>query len=342
MPAAPSHTDSRPLYEIIYVVLREHLLDGSFPAGLVLGEAGVARAFKSSRIPAAAALRKLGDEGLIKKFEGRGYLAANADLGTIVRRELADAGLRLPQTVSGSLKTLNRQALIYPLVEHAVAELLSYGRFLVNESALAEHFVVSRTVAHEVLTRLERTGLIEKDTNQRWYAGPLTVDGLREHFEMRWLLEPAALGQAMESLSPAELRVKRRRVEKAQHHHNAPARLERLEIDLHGEVVLSCANQQLRDAIRRNALPLFATHSTFALIQEDDEIETMLAEHHAIYDCLLARDKRAAMAALKAHIRRSLEPNIERLKRIGSLSESLRPPFLIQLGGRETNSRIVE
>ena len=224
------------------------------------------------------------------------------------------------------------QARIYPLVEHAVAALLSYGRFLVNESALAEHFVVSRTVAHEVLTRLERTGLIEKDTNQRWYAGPLTVDRLREHFEMRWLLEPAALGQAMESLSPAELRAKRARVEKAQHHHNAPARLERLEVDLHGEVVLSCANRQLRDAIRRNALPLFATHSTFALIQENEEIETMLAEHRTIYDFLLARDRRAAMTALKAHIRRSLEPNIERLKRIGSLPESLRPPFLIQVG----------
>jgi DNA-binding GntR family transcriptional regulator len=333
MPLAPPQADSRPLYEIIYAVLREHLLDGSFPTGLVLGEAGVARAFKSSRIPAAAALQRLSDEGLIKRFEGRGYLAADAHPRTIVRRELADAGLHLPETVSGSLKTLNRQARIYPLVEHAVAALLSYGRFLVNESALAEHFVVSRTVAHEVLTRLERTGLIEKDTNQRWYSGPLTVDRLREHFEMRWLLEPAALGQAMETLSPADLRMKRGRVEKAQHHHNAPSRLERLEVDLHGEVVLSCANQQLRDAIRRNALPLFATHSTFALIQEDEEIETMLAEHRAIYDFLLARDRRAAMAALKAHIRRSLEPNIERLKRIGSLPESLRPPFLIQVGG---------
>jgi DNA-binding GntR family transcriptional regulator len=331
MRAALQQIGSRPLYEIIYAVLRQHLLDGSFPAGLVLGEAGVARAFKSSRIPAAAALQRLSDEGLIKRFGGRGFLAVDADPRTIVRRELVDSGLRLPETVSGSLKTLN-QARIYPLVEHAVAALLSYGRLLVNESALAEHFDVSRTVAHEVLTRLERTGLIEKGANQRWYAGPLTVDRLREHFEMRWLLEPAALGQAMESLSPAELRAKRARVEKAQHHHNTPARLERLEVDLHGEVVLSCANQQLRDAIRRNALPLFATHSTFALIQEDEEIETMLAEHLTIYDFLLARDKRAAMATLKAHIRRSLEPNIDRLKRIGSLPESLRPPFLIQVG----------
>jgi DNA-binding GntR family transcriptional regulator len=332
MPAVPPQTDPRPLYEIIYAVLREHLLDDSFPTGLVLGEAGVARAFKSSRIPAAAALQRLCDEGLIKKFDGRGYLAAKADPEAIVRQELVDAGLRLPETGTGSLKMPNHQARIYPLVEHAVAESLSYGRFLVNESALAEHFSVSRTVAHEVLTRLERTGLIEKVMNQRWYAGPLTVDRLREHFEMRWLLEPPALGQAIETLSQAELRMKRERVKKAQHHHNAPRRLERLEVDLHGEVVLSCSNRQLRDAIERNALPLFATHSTFALIQDDEEIEVMLAEHHEIYDLLLAGEKQAAMAALEAHIRRSLEPNIERLKRIGSMPKALRPPFLIQIG----------
>ena len=58
----------------------------------------------------------------------------------------------------------------------------------------------------------------------------------------------------------------------------------------------------------------------------------MLAEHYEIYDFLLAGEKQAAMAALEAHIRPSLEPNIERLKRIGSMPEALRPPFLIQVG----------
>jgi DNA-binding GntR family transcriptional regulator len=98
MPAAQAPADLRPLYEIIYGVLREHLIDGRFPPGLVLGEAGVARAFKSSRIPAASALQRLRDEGLIKKFGGRGYLAVDTDTRAIVRRELRDAGLRLPET----------------------------------------------------------------------------------------------------------------------------------------------------------------------------------------------------------------------------------------------------
>ena len=55
-----------PLYEVIYAVLREHILDGSFAPGLVLGAAGVARAFNSSRVPAAAALQRLRQEGLLR------------------------------------------------------------------------------------------------------------------------------------------------------------------------------------------------------------------------------------------------------------------------------------
>ena len=72
MPALSAPAGLKPLYEIIYAVLRDHLLNNSFPPGLVLGEAGVARAFRTSRIPAAAALQRLTDEGLIKKFAGKG------------------------------------------------------------------------------------------------------------------------------------------------------------------------------------------------------------------------------------------------------------------------------
>ena len=54
-------------------------------------------------------------------------------------------------------------------------------------------------------------------------------------------------------------------------------------------VVIDC----LRDAIQRNALPLFATHSTFALIQDDEEIETMLAEPiRSMISCSRGRGRR--------------------------------------------------
>ena len=320
--------DRLPLYEVIYAVLREHLLDGRFPSGLVLGESTVARAFQASRAPSAAALQRLRSEGLIKDLDGHGYIAKAGDPHALMRLELVEAGLRLPPEAVGDLKVRNHRGRIYPNVEHAIAACLAYGRFLVNESALADHYGVSRSVAHDVLTRLERTGLIEQDLNRRWYAGPLTVARLHEHFEMRWLLEPAALGQAMEKLTPEQVNSKVLRAEKASHHSHSPSKLERLEMDLHVDVVLSCANKQLREAIHRSQLPLIATHSTFAALQDAKEIETMLAEHLAIFRHVLAGRKKQAMVALEAHVRRSLEPNIERLKKLGPLPEEKRPPFL--------------
>ena len=320
--------EPRPLYQLIYDVLRTHLIDESFPRGLVFGEATVARAFGSSRIPAAAALQRLKSEGLLRSFDGRGLLAANANRDVLVRKELVDAGLRLPNTVASSLEVRNHHGRIYPQVEHTIAAALAHGRFLVNETALAEHYGVSRTVAHEVLTRLERNGLIVQEGNQRWYAGPLSVQRLRDHFEMRWLLEPVALGQSMEALDSKVVAQRRAHVEKTLDQNFTALRLEKLEVELHVLTVLADANAQMVDSIRRNQIPVIPTHSTFASQAHIEELGRTLEEHLEIYDLIVQGRKKAAMKALENHVRRALEPNIERLRRLAPLPDSLTPSFL--------------
>jgi DNA-binding FadR family transcriptional regulator len=88
-------------------VLREHIVDGSFPRGLVLGEASVARAFQASRVPAAVALRQLKRDGLLSDFDGRGYVTGEGT--TPVRLDLVAAGLRLPATLADELRIRNRR-----------------------------------------------------------------------------------------------------------------------------------------------------------------------------------------------------------------------------------------
>lgn len=318
-----------PLYQLIYSVLREHIVSGRFPRGLVLGESTVARAFRASRVPAGVALKRLRREGLVSDFDGRGYLANPGKDTTPVRLDLAEAGLVLLPSVAAELGMRNRRSRIYPEVEHSVAACLSYGRFLLNESALAEHYGVSRTVAHEVLTQLERSGLVALDVNQRWYAGPLTADLLREHYEMRWMLEPIALGLALPKLDREVLAARRERLRAHGRRRLTPARLERLERDLHVDTVLSCPNQHLRETIRRSQLPLIATHSTFAHSQAPWQIAAMVDEHAAIFDHLLAGRAAAAKRALERHLRRSMEPNIALLRDLAPLPADRRPPYLV-------------
>jgi DNA-binding GntR family transcriptional regulator len=326
---------STPLYEMIYAVLRDHIAGGRFPRGLVLGEANVARAFKASRVPASAALRRLRDEGLVSQFEGRGYVTGSPGDAVPVRLGLDEAGLRLPPLLEAKFATRNRREHIYPDVEHAVASCLGYGRFMLNESGLAEHYGVSRTVAHEVLTRLERTGIVTQDRNQRWYAGPLTTENIREHFEIRWLLEPTALRQASPKLDRRELEKKRSRVVAAEARRQPPQKLERIERDLHTEIVAQCDNSLLFETVRRSQLPLIATHSTFDRYRRGDEIATMLSEHLTVLDHLIAGEADTAARALEAHIRRSLQPTIELCLGLGSLPEEKRPVYLTQVAQRE-------
>lgn len=326
------HIDA-PLYEIIYRVLRDHIEAGRFPAGLVLSESSVSRAFNTSRVPAAAALRRLHDDGFVGAFAGRGFLVGSGEGDRKpVRRELDEAGLVLPRGLKDGLAVRNRGERIYPAVEHAVASCLAHGRFMLNESALAEHYGVSRAIAHEVLTKLERTGIVAQDSNQRWYAGPLTADLVREHFEMRWTLEPVALAQAAPKLDPRDLARKRERLARIGKGRRPPAMLERVERDLHIDVVGQCDNDLLRETVRRSQLTLIATHTTFQRFQHDDEIVTMAAEHGAIYDRLIAGRTAAAASALAAHLRRSLEPNIALLKQLGPLAPDACPPYLVPEG----------
>jgi len=322
---------SEPLYEIIYSVLRDHLRRGALADGLVLGEASVARAFQTSRIPAGAALKLLCEEGLVSAFEGRGYLVPSRRRGSPAPRrlDLLEAGLELPPQFAGPRKIRARRDHIYREVEHSVAACLVYGRFLLNESALADHYGVSRTIAHEVLTQLELAGIAVQDRNQRWYAGPLTADELAHRFQVRWMLEPEALRQSFPYLKPAELTRRRDRVRRARNGRIAPLELERIERDLHQDTLAHCRNKILLEAILRSQRVLIVTHSTFESYQRTPDLMKMAAEHVQVYDALLEKNPESAAAALEAHLRRALRPNLDLLARLEPLPDAHRPSYLI-------------
>ena len=146
---------------------------------------------------------------------------------------------------------------------------------------------------------------------------------------MRWLLEPIALAQALPKIEAREIAVKLKRTQTAQSRRLEPRELERLERDLHVDIVLRCDNRQLRETIRRSQLPIIATHSTFEHGPDSHSIEAMLAEHIAILSALVAGRPAEAMTALEAHLRRSLPPIIELLRKLGPLPEDRRPPYLV-------------
>ena len=247
------------LYHRVESVLRENILASRLPEGFVLLEMPIAGLLQVSRAPVQRALRMLETEGLIHRFDGRGYLVGSARAETSpIRRDLGDFDLILPDTGNGTQRASWER--IYADIEMAVASCLIFGEFRIVESKMAEHFHVSRTVVRDVLGRLHERGLIRKNQSSHWVAGPLTAQEIRERYELRRLLEPPALAAAVPEIERAHLLAMRDRLLAGG---EAPARdqpetIDAMEHDLHVRCVLSTPNERLAATIHQNRLPLLA------------------------------------------------------------------------------------
>ena len=152
-----------------------------------------------------------------------------------------------------------------------------------------------------------------------------------EGSEVSWLLEPAALIDAAPRIPRDELVTKQSHVAHLKDGHKRPRLLERIEEELHIELTARCRNSQLKYALRRSQLPLFATHSTYRRFQDAEEIVRMAGEHWSVFDHLLAGDAPSAAKALEAHLKRSMEHNTEVLKLLPRLPDTPLPDYLVPI-----------
>lgn len=293
--------------DAVYAVVRDHITKGVFEPGLVLTESAIARAFAVSRSPAAAALSRLAEDGLLSAFAGRGFLVGQRT-SVPVRRDLTEAGLSLAAAPLEDLQQRGWRDRLYPLVERDVAASMAFGPFQIIGATLAETFGVSRTVAHEVLTRLERVGLVNQASNGRWYVPQLTVRDVEEHYQVRHILEPIALIEGAQGLEPDEIKLRLKRAETMLRRGTAmsEAEISKLESDLHRDIVLACRSRQLRQIIERSQLPLIATHLTFERYLNGEEILVAVGQHVEVLEALSAGDDRGAVDAMRKHLESAL------------------------------------
>lgn len=325
------------LNDLVFDVLHRHIVDGAFEDGLVLRENAIAEEFGVGRAPVRMALKRLADESLIRKRRGHGFEVARHGRPPVSKHvSLREAGLVLPGALSEQLSKRNWRQHIYPAVERAVASCLSFGRFHVNQSALAEHFGVSRTVAHEVLTSLERLSFVRQGKNARWYAGPLTIEDLRESYELRTLLEPAALRQAAPTLAREDLVSARDQILRAQAKEVPdPEEINDIEMTLHTGIVLACTNKQMRNVLRNCQLPIIVTYGTVVRGTRGPHhrsgVPETLADHLEIIDLLLAGRIKDAARALEAHIRHGMELSLPHFVDPPPLAPRQVPPYMVKV-----------
>lgn len=304
--------ERKPTYQRITEILRESVEAATIPPGMILLEGPLASLFQSSRAPVKQALAALEREGLLRRFDGRG-LVVGRDAAPL--RRPIEPGMLVSLRDADEAGAADPADRLYYEVEREVILHSLFGRFRVNELALARHHEIGRSAAGEILRRAFQAGLLAKDERNRWSIVPLDHARFRHLYQLRELLEPAALASAAERLPEGLLEAI------AERHHLAARRyprvdvgeLDRLEEDLHVTCLSYCANPELIEALKRSrSLLVSGKHIQMALLDRRS-VDPFMEEHLGVVEHVQAGRIAEAQAALAEHIRASGLKAIDRL-----------------------------
>ncbi|MBY3224929.1 GntR family transcriptional regulator [Rhizobium laguerreae] len=311
----PAQTAQR-RYEIAEHILRDNIVGGQLPLGLVLLEGPIADILQTSRAPVQRALLRLEADGLVHRFQGRGFLVGPQDEGlTPNRTDIKSFGLVIAQHADEALQSRSSWARIYNTVERDVAGCVVFGQYRIIEIELANHFKVSRTVVRDVLSRLQERGLVRKNQSSHWIAGPLTAQTIKDHFTLRRMLEPAALkagAAAVDRERLTELFTRLAGLEASQPVDHLE-KLEELQEQMINICVLTTANEKTRELIRNNLLPVNAAERLLRHLGLPDD-PTAITEMRLIVELLMRGAVDAAAAMLETHLDASMKRMIAQMK----------------------------
>lgn len=320
--------DELSLSSVLYRAVRANIESGRLPAGILLNEHRLAQQLALSRAPISRALQRLAADGLIARNAARGYRVPGAESSPLQHLPRLDLSPEIAEIVRGRAGWEK----IWDQVEGDLVGCMPFGRFKINELAMAEYYRVSRTVTRDLLARLEARGLVEKAGRSQCFLPELTPELMRDLYEVRRLLEPTALLNAAPHLARDRLKEMREDLRQAERKYPdlSAADIARYEDDLHIECTQACPNRPLISALRQSQLPVLATNRLLQIYLGMPALEPFLAEHRLVIELMLNDAPEAAAAALDAHLRSAVRKQHRRLKELKAHHHPIIPSYLHQ------------
>lgn len=228
----------------------------------------------------------------------RSVVAANGAGGAAVHRRGPQPG-----GASISLRRNTISAQIHGVLRHDIVVGRLAPRAMLSEQEIAARFGISRTPVREAMIKLSEEGLVEIFPQYGSFVAPIKLPDVFDSQFAREALESAAVEKAVERLDAhwdRELRAiiaRQKSLVRPQHRDE----FFRADEDMH-MLILRIAGHA--DAWRfvesAKAQMDRVRHIAITLPRKQNSI---LAEHEAVVDRMLARDKRGAVEAMRAHLR---------------------------------------
>ncbi len=194
--------------------------------------------------------------------------------------------------------------IFFILRERILNDEYEHGQKL-NELSLAKELHISRTPIREAFKQLELEGLVESIPNKGVYVKGFSPRDIDDMFEIRLALEGLAIQLAMDRMNEENL-IKIKDVYELMKYYTEQKNGEevnRLNILYHEVIYQATQSQYFEQLLKDVHYYVFVTsrHS----ITKPERLESALAEHKAILDAIISRDKELAKTTIQKHIKKT-------------------------------------
>jgi DNA-binding GntR family transcriptional regulator len=181
----------------------------------------------------------------------------------------------------------------------------------IYEQDLGRRFGVSKSPVREALVRLREQNLVEVKPRSGYRVRPVSLSEVIEMYEIRVVYETACVELAIEHCDEEAVR---RMAELADVAAETAAEWIALNQQFHACLARASGNRRLAE-ITTNFITQFERFTQVSLTRmpRPQSFDALIADHKAIVEAIVQRDKRAGLKAVRRHIEASQRRTVEAL-----------------------------
>jgi DNA-binding GntR family transcriptional regulator len=206
------------------------------------------------------------------------------------------------------MESKSKKLLVYDVLKERMINQAMKPGAPINDGILSQELGISKTPIREAIQRLEREGFVESIPGKGNFVSHISIQDLRELFEIREMLECEAIKRAATKRDAQKLEAIRRGFElSGEASQGDSTRRFRAGEHIHLFIFESVGNQRLLEIYRRLHDHIARHRNYFFSDLHEGRPEQSYREHLEILNALAEQDPERCERAMRVHLRNSLE-----------------------------------
>jgi GntR family transcriptional regulator, rspAB operon transcriptional repressor len=201
----------------------------------------------------------------------------------------------------------NKKRKVYEILRNKIVHNELKPQEYLNEQSICDELGVSKTPVREALQKLEHNRLVVIVPNKGCFVSNISIDRIREVFEIRAILECAAARLAATSEARNQFKSILENHESFKIHTGEEMRHYLLSgYQIHTHIVEAAGNSYLMDFYRTILDHIVQIRVYFLSRFKADRLQETVEEHKKILEAIVIGDADGAESAMREHLKRSL------------------------------------